>query len=1206
MITLDSTLATAQDSLVRNPIISINSASFTESIPFEGQAYNSNTLAEYDPDIIVMSSGRLAVVIHRSDDDLILIISDVDKTEWFEYTIYNTSNRDYLAGSLVELSDGNLGIIFVEHVVASSHYLRYMVVTPTGSIVTGATTIVTTSEWITAPSVELLANSTYILVYTYKDGDDDYSIRYMTSSNFTSWAGPTVITLTGLDEDQRVDHAFIRQLSTGEIFVVFDYLNGVSGDEELINVYVVQSQDNGSSWDTPVKLTNYTVYGTYGKHPTIAERTDGTIEIGFQEEKDLLKMNTSTTGWDSDISNTTSTYFNPTTNKLYVKQIYTGVGEKNLRGMIAIDVPTWEIDKNWTYSSSPAFNQIYYDEGSGWHNAYDGGKWIATIVRYSSSYAIAVVDTELDTITDYVLKASIPAYSLIVNVPDVTYSGSTKLYIDPDSSRLYVTFYGISTLYYEQALGYLDLTEVPDPVTGEYTWYPLYYVSSSYPTGTFTGFDSMHIYASLDRVLCAYFSDNRPGFLTVRTLAGAKVQEFYYPAYPGFNRHGIKRPLLINNHVYGGIGYESGYGQDGQYGLMDIDLATEEIRYHRPSWATMDEYNLWNCRDMGDNRILFATEGYGITIFDIITETWILFNTTTLPGLPNNYWFDVDYDPVEQMIFASGPSGVVAFSEVGTFQQLKYMTGTYTTSWSYGTVATLANTYVNSQAAIAIDSENVMWATWTHRDVLEYSTYWDQEIAEKDLSDYLTNSPVTVNWDVVSPASLSFTLSHGHLFDPSNSMSTLAPFIKKGRKIELQFGERISSTDYFQNQGFFIVASTSLSYRKGEYPVIVVQCEDYREIWRQGRIPVSSYYSNQYPETILSDLLQEHAEIDSGDINFPTFAGRHTLYHQFIDQELTKMIELIMDHFNYFFYVSVDGEYTAKRIRISGDADHSYTGSELINYTPDDNYSSFLNRIIVKGEGLYELEVLYPVEIVGLLNGTIGWWGGETIKRVYYSEDRERRVRDPYLNINISVQEFEVFTIEGGGKEYISGDDPDEYWVEITIEAPDLTGVFLGVAIAILAVGAMAITCTACGPYIFALSILTQIMGYLLGSIAQYDYEIWGSPIGATKQTFQMSADDLIFQRQLNGLVVSEEIDDPFCYTMTQCQTVADNELAVVMAQRKRVSWEKIAHLQDEIGDIIQIQHPYTGLDIKMFIPTLTRTYQKGVGIFDKLSGWLL
>jgi hypothetical protein len=105
----------------------------------------------------------------------------------------------------------------------------------------------------------------------------------------------------------------------------------------------------------------------------------------------------------------------------------------------------------------------------------------------------------------------------------------------------------------------------------------------------------------------------------------------------------------------------------------------------------------------------------------------------------------------------------------------------------------------------------------------------------------------------------------------------------------------------------------------------------------------------------------------------------------------------------------------------------------------------------------------------------------------------------------------------------------------------------------------------------------------------------------------------LELQRYLNGNINTNEIDDQFCYTVAECQRIANYELAIVQAQRKRLEVEKIGHLQDQVGDIIRVIHPYSKTSLKMFITDLTRSYtvpEKGSGnqggLIDRLTGWRL
>ena len=96
------------------------------------------------------------------------------------------------------------------------------------------------------------------------------------------------------------------------------------------------------------------------------------------------------------------------------------------------------------------------------------------------------------------------------------------------------------------------------------------------------------------------------------------------------------------------------------------------------------------------------------------------------------------------------------------------------------------------------------------------------------------------------------------------------------------------------------------------------------------------------------------------------------------------------------------------------------------------------------------------------------------------------------------------------------------------------------------------------------------------------------------------------------GHTITKKIDDPFCYSESDCQAVARFEGLVTQLQRRRVSFEKIAHLQDEEGDTLSVVHPETGQYFSVFITELDRVMKipesdKSDGYFiDKIQGWRL
>jgi hypothetical protein len=132
----------------------------------------------------------------------------------------------------------------------------------------------------------------------------------------------------------------------------------------------------------------------------------------------------------------------------------------------------------------------------------------------------------------------------------------------------------------------------------------------------------------------------------------------------------------------------------------------------------------------------------------------------------------------------------------------------------------------------------------------------------------------------------------------------------------------------------------------------------------------------------------------------------------------------------------------------------------------------------------------------------------------------------------------------------------------------------------------------------------------ILASISSYQIEIWAQPLGEIRRSVQATWEDTTHQSEI-GTVVSQSLVDQLCYDANDCQVVADIEGMIVTAQRNRVTFTKIAHLQDEEGDTIRIPHPYGGQNMDIFITDIARTYKKAVGssggyFLDKITGWVV
>jgi len=613
--------------------------------------------------------------------------------------------------------------------------------------------------------------------------------------------------------------------------------------------------------------------------------------------------------------------------------------------------------------------------------------------------------------------------------------------------------------------------------------------------------------------------------------------------------------------------------------------------------------------------------GGGIAIFDTDTSSWQIFNDDTFPGFGRTSaaWGGLQYDPVTKTIYAIYGDTVISFSEYGPYSILQQTDiSNIDTTINYDSYVDFSYNFFEYQCNIVYDSDYVLWIVWQHLEAgTEYSAQWANLIGDFDITNDLTLSPISIEWDVENPTKLSFSLSKGHLYDPQNLLSTLSPFFRKGRKTVIKFGETVSGSDYLQDQGEFAVKTTALEYTTNKYPEIKITAEDLRTFWEDHEVIATQYYDDVSPHDALEHILLHCASMEAGEMNLPsTFVNTHLLHHQFINMNLDDIVKELLDHFGYFPFVNVDGKFEPRYINLSKATDHVYSDvTQMVQYSPNDSYSTFINRIIVKGISHVYTEVLYEEESITSLTGTTGWWGKKTNEKAWYSDDHQRSCRYPRLEIIQSITEFKIFGIKSNNaSEAMSSVDPDEHYVVVTINAPNYMFIlFAAIGVCVSTISACTGTCDG-GPHKygwcswcnFAMILSLNLCLMILGSIASYSYNIWARPIGHEKKTFQTQSDDEQLQKELGTKIISTTIDDPMCYTISSCQVVADQEMGVVMAQRRRLKFKKSAHLQDEIGDIIQMTHPYSGEALKIFVSNVKRTMIIGKDFIDEIEGWRL
>jgi hypothetical protein len=363
--------------------------------------------------------------------------------------------------------------------------------------------------------------------------------------------------------------------------------------------------------------------------------------------------------------------------------------------------------------------------------------------------------------------------------------------------------------------------------------------------------------------------------------------------------------------------------------------------------------------------------------------------------------------------------------------------------------------------------------------------------------------------------------------------------------------------------------------------------------------------------------LEDGANLSFGDIDLPVFNNRKLLNMQWIETTIDEVVTQICERFGYYFRFDVNGKASARLITNAAAVTHAYDdNTKLIEYTPDDKYSDFTNRVTVQGQELDFINVSYAEERITQLSGTLGWWGCKKDHKVWYSDDRSRRCIFPRMRA-IETATSIPFKLAGKIKEHIRPcpDEWDNKYCTVTVEAPNLIGLLAAsclIAIIGWAIGNYAPPfggmTVSIGRWVEKAGIIAAMM--VLGSVANYQIEVWAQPLGKIRRSVQSTWNDEEHQSEINA-IVEKVIKDPLCYSQPDCAIVAAFEGMVVQMQRKRLNITKIADIRDEDGDTISVIHPYSEEGLTLFITKLTRTLRKpdkasGDGYFtDSIEGWV-
>lgn len=1260
MITLSSELQARMDSTNRRPMIDVLATGAVAAVPFQGKLLTTESINEISPSSINHSSGRMVLVYAFDHDTIQFVSSDIARSSFSTVSLLGNDYSSILSVDLCEMSNTNIGIIYIENNPNYHQYqLKSKIVSIDGTLISSATINSWSHDVFTSGPTVVYSeiSGLYTVIYTKISGEIYYLYK-RTSPDFVTWSAETAIA-TGLDSSWKLFDPSIRKVSTSsgnDLILTLAVVEkvGPSG-EALSNIYFLSSSNGGLTFTSASKVTNYTQFGLVATHPTVTEKFANAAFFSYNEKQISLTMDHDAFGWPTTYtggSDPSDMHFDATNRKLYLVNAYKGVGDKALQSVVKIDVDTWTIDNTWSTETTPALHSYWNSGVHLWWNKDQGaGKYVplSAYDAYGANF-IQLIDGEENTIKTYAFEdhAEYGIYANISGNPIDAEFGLSGVfngdiyatYIDLVNNRLWILLIDSYVYHHRIKVGYISLTDVGPT----YSFIEVIDETDCEESEIIgIGANDFQVYPEDNLIVIAFSHSGvddwtRP-ILVYELDSGDRLKKYDFDDDAEVPRHGLNSVFYYNNKLYGGIHYYNLYGQENMRGLAEIDMETDVVTCYRPTFASVDDYGLGDMVKTAGDKLLIASTLYGIVSFDINSKMWDRYDNTTIPGItPNNSnrFNTIAYDSENELIFGGVGNeynytwaGWVCFSLAGEFNQAQYGLANKISSWGFGEAVPLVKEYVDYDATIVSEPSTYgITAFWVNKRENELSIKWDRDNGEFSLTDLLVRGEaLTIKRSVDgSPNTLNLTLSHGHLFDPFNLASGYSNILDKGKLIKVRFGENIDGTPSWVDAGSFHITSKKLNYQRGEYPTISVEASDKRYIWKDMEVVATDYYDGQQPENVLRYILEEFTPLTYANGDFAFEAGdiqdAVPIDIQWTETTLDDILQQVLDRFNYYLKVTNDDKMNVGRIAVDNAVTHTYTDSnQIIFVSPEDSFSDFTNRVVVEGQERDYSDVLYDEELVATLNGTVGWWGFQKDFKIYYSKDKSKRVRNPRLKV-VETTTSIGFKLAGNISEELIDEDADEHYCVVRVEAPSLIGYLLAFIALKQAAGHIGdeVDAFIVGWTVPVGTAITNIASIgimlVLGAVGNFQYEVYGLPIGEEKRSIQSAVDDSscndVEMQEKIGYIVEKRIEEPFCYTVEECMQVARNEMAIIKAQRDRVAIEKITHLQDEEGDTIRFIHPFSGQAMDVFVTDLTRTYtipeggESNASCVDQIEGWVL
>lgn len=1215
----------ALDSEARTPNARVQVKRNYDSIPFEGKTIHSTSTNERYPQHILHTDGRMCLVYCKyvtavSKYQLHYKATNIARTVWNSAVdLISTSIYNWYEPAIIQInSSNNLGII-----VSRNDTDLYSLIVNTSGVVQTAISDTTING--THPTLTKIG-TTYWLAY-----ERGGVLYYRTSADFSSWSGETNLnTLTGLANNH--DNPYLYYDTSNKLWLMFERASDVVANPDVYNTYYMISDDNGSTWNSPVALTTLVAGEGSAIKPSIVD-TGSYRYSSYTVEKQIQNLD-----YNSG-------------NYIMYSQTYDVTNNRIMFGCQR------KVGVDWIHTI------VIYNVATAIYTSYDSATYadIASQINsisYDETNKIIVVGTASNGIITYDENTTTWNTYSTTTTPSIV---NNKIYCAKiEANKIYIASAIFGTVYQEVIDISADtVTQLSTNFTTDgwasnvEVWLEsdriLYVVNLG---GTVWGTSPVrkqaNYYNKTDYTLKFHQGDyiindpNPIGSLTYLPYQGlaSGTQANMGDAYDEVNKIlYIASEDTTSSHDYGialytisdsGITFKEYWTNTSgnSYGLLPNSLlALYEYTYINELIFNSTNSRLYICSSPNKNGAGSGGADHFVSVINTVTKKAIEhYSRTTGTTFVTNFP-SIDSEMIKVLqggqtigdyYLVSDDNNKLYFYGVNsTFHHILY---TETPDQRVYYRRTSDDSAWDTQAYLTTDSKDSycnlgysdsrLKAFWDRLISGTYEMRWDEDLSsEIDVSEYVESFTIDKTDEFNSnKASLILSDDLG-LFDPLNYSSLKHDYFDENNIITIEKGNNGEYNDAF----YGYIGSGESTYKRGEQIVYRLDVWDKSKNFFKKKV-TTPLFEGQTIEYIADYVAANYMGLAAGEYNTLPAITDTIPTVQFIDEYVMDILFKIYQPYNYFPWFDESGNLKAKEYNYNASVDFTYyedgTDSAAANKVPAMNIIGFdyewtdkelVNQVVVIGETEATTETTFPEEFLGFIQGAAGWFSKSTNFTFWFSTDKTLYCEEPRLSVTDSCGN-QFF---GGGESLSTAGAGKQQYCTITQTVSNLIAalyVLIGAALAQwmlygVGVGTVAVTNPLAGVLAMALTIL--------GQIGNFYYEIYGRPVGdALPDTIEATADDT--DLQANYGVISMEIDNPFLDTYAKCLTLAENELEKAKWFRYVPTLRICANQAHQIGDVVKAYHKNTNNSYSFLITDIENAYKRGEEDVDILRGGLI